>query len=46
MFVNYMDYVDDAAMFMFTPGQVVRMQMALAGPRSTLVAGADHLTSR
>ena len=34
--MNYMDYVDDAAMFMFTPGQVARMQAALDGPRSTI----------
>jgi hypothetical protein len=33
MFMNYMDYVDDDAMFMFTPGQVARMQAVLAGPR-------------
>jgi hypothetical protein len=36
MFMNYMDYVDDAAMFMFTQGQVDRMQATLAGPRSTI----------
>lgn len=34
MFMNYMDYVDDAAMFMFTSGQVVRMTATLDGPRS------------
>ena len=38
MFMNYMDYVDDAAMFMFTAQQVVRMRAALAGPRSGLVS--------
>jgi Pregnancy-associated plasma protein-A len=38
MFMNYMDYVDDAAMFMFTQGQVTRMNAALAGPRKK-VAG-------
>jgi hypothetical protein len=38
MFVNYMDYVDDAAMFMFTQGQVTRMNAALNGPRKK-VAG-------
>jgi hypothetical protein len=37
MFMNYMDYVDDAAMFMFTTGQVARMNAALAGPRKKLV---------
>jgi Pregnancy-associated plasma protein-A len=36
MFMNYMDYVDDAAMFMFTPGQVTRMNATLAGPRKKL----------
>ena len=35
MFVNYMDYVDDAAMLMFSPGQVGRMNATLAGPRSS-----------
>ena len=34
MFMNYMDYTNDAAMFMFMPGQVIRMNAALAGPRS------------
>ena len=36
MFMNYMDYVDDAAMFMFTPGQAIRMNATLAGPRKKL----------
>jgi hypothetical protein len=36
MFMNYMDYVDDAAMFMFTTQQVARMRAALAGPRKDL----------
>jgi hypothetical protein len=38
MFTNYMDYVDDAAMFMFTKGQVLRIEATLNGPRSTIVA--------
>ena len=38
MFMNYMDYVDDRAMVMFTHGQVARMQAALAGPRSSIGA--------
>jgi hypothetical protein len=37
MFMNYMDYVDDAAMFMFTTGQVARMNATLAAPRKRLV---------
>src|SRR5690606_9052059 len=36
MFVNFMDYVDDAAMVMFTAEQTVRMQAALDSNRSTL----------
>ena len=36
MFMNYMDYVDDDAMMMFTSGQVTRIQAALDGPRSTI----------
>jgi hypothetical protein len=38
MFMNYMDYVDDRVMVMFTHGQVARMQAALAGPRNTIGA--------
>jgi len=36
MFMNYMDYVDDAAMFMFTAQQVVRMRTALEAARPDL----------
>ncbi|MFI9309678.1 zinc metalloprotease [Streptomyces triculaminicus] len=39
MFMNYMDYVDDAAMFMFTTGQAVRVNATLDGPRSTFPTG-------
>ncbi|MDA0181142.1 zinc metalloprotease [Solirubrobacter phytolaccae] len=34
MFMNYMDYVDDVAMFMFTAGQAARMSATLSGPRA------------
>lgn len=37
MFVNFMDYTDDAAMFMFTSQQVLRMRTALASARSGLL---------
>jgi hypothetical protein len=40
MFMNYMDYVDDRAMFMFTSGQVARMRATLSGPRKNLVKDA------
>jgi len=36
MFMNYMDYVDDDTMFMFTSGQLRRMNATLAGPRASL----------
>jgi hypothetical protein len=39
MFMNYMDYVDDDTMFMFTTGQKERMQATLLGPRASLIAG-------
>lgn len=37
MFINYMDYVDDDAMVMFSAQQVMRMRSALEGPRSGLI---------
>jgi len=37
MFMNYMDYTDDAAMFMFTKGQAERMDACLTGPRASLL---------
>jgi len=45
MFMNYMDYVDDDSMVMFTAQQAVRMHAALDGPRSQLVANSQGLTS-
>jgi hypothetical protein len=49
MFVNYMDYVDDDTMTMFTPGQVARMHATLSGHRSTAgdaVAGDVEVGSK
>jgi hypothetical protein len=36
MFMNFMDYVDDAAMTMFTRDQAARIAATLAGPRASL----------
>jgi hypothetical protein len=38
MFMNFMDYVDDKAMVMFSAGQIARMQATLVGPRSSIGA--------
>jgi len=38
MTMNYMGYVDDACMYMFTIGQKWRMLAALNGPRSSLLS--------
>jgi hypothetical protein len=37
MFMNYMDYVDDAAMFMFSAGQKTRMWATINGTRASLL---------
>jgi hypothetical protein len=37
MFMNYMDYTDDAAMFMFTDGQSRRMDACLEGARASFL---------
>lgn len=44
MFMNYMDYVDDDSMVMFTEGQISRMQTCLDGPRSTIGSCIPCLT--
>ena len=38
MFMNFMDYVDDDTMVMFTAGQVARMRATLNGPRASIGA--------
>lgn len=37
LFVNYMDYVDDPCMVMFSLGQVGRMDACLEGPRASFL---------
>ena len=44
MFMNYMDYTDDSAMYMFTAGQVKRIDAAMNGPRASLLL-SDGLKS-
>ncbi len=45
MFMNYMDYVDDVAMFMFTKGQVTRMHVAVDELRPGFREHGEKLTS-
>lgn len=42
MFMNYMDYVDDAAMHLFTQGQVERIAATLEGPRISLITPIEQ----
>lgn len=44
LFMNFMDYVDDEAMVMFTHGQALRMQETIQGPRSSLLRSRGLLT--
>ena len=41
MFMNYMDYVDDNCMVMFTQGQATRINACLEGPRSSFLNAAE-----
>jgi hypothetical protein len=43
MFMNYMDYTDDRAMFMFTQGQSARMDACLEGARASFTVA--HLAA-
>lgn len=42
MTMNYMDYVDDACMVMFSAGQALRMQGVLNNERQILVSQSNH----
>ncbi len=46
MYMNYMDYVDDRAMVMFSAGQVARMQACLDDARRGIGIGASAGTNR
>lgn len=45
MFMNFMDYVDDRAMLMFSRGQVERMNATLSGPRASLAVSPALLAA-
>jgi hypothetical protein len=40
LFMNYMDYVDDSCMGMFTNGQKTIVQNTMSGPRSSILTSA------
>lgn len=40
--MNYMDYTDDACMYMFTSGQKTRMDAAIDGPRAAYATAIKH----
>ncbi|XVQ07458.1 zinc metalloprotease [Spirillospora sp. CA-255316] len=42
MFMNYMDYTDDKAMFMFTRGQATRMRACLEGARASFMVAGER----
>lgn len=43
MFMNYMDYTDDACMNLFTQGQLVRINSAINGPRLPIQSSNGHI---
>ncbi len=45
LFMNYMDYADDACMAMFTNGQKTIVQNTMSGPRASLLTSATTACS-
>ena len=43
MFMNYMDYVNDACMVMFSNGQRTRARAALSGSRSSILTNSSQI---
>lgn len=43
MFMNYMDYSNDAALLMFTNNQVSRMLATMSGPRASLLSSKGYV---
>ncbi|MBZ0203148.1 MAG: T9SS type A sorting domain-containing protein [Ignavibacteria bacterium] len=43
MFMNYMDYTDDACMNLFTQGQLTRINAAIEGPRLPIQTSNGHV---
>lgn len=46
LFMDYMDYVDDDVMVLFSAGQVARMHACLEGPRNTFELVEDSVLAR
>jgi hypothetical protein len=46
MFMNYMDYVDDRCMVMFTQGQATRMLNVFNGPRADILNSTGYIAPK
>ncbi|HUH75534.1 MAG TPA: M43 family zinc metalloprotease [Chitinophagales bacterium] len=45
MFMNYMDYSNDAALLMFTNNQATRMAATMSGPRASLLTSKGYVNA-